>query len=107
MVRLAEHLRDRNSHRVQRHEIRSGACSEDDMATEGWYPKRGDHVRVRSTGVAATAMKFDGMRIRVHYDLAATSQTPDDVKGGVPTPVHRTSLHPPEWFELDELEAAE
>jgi len=92
---------------VHRHEIRSGACSEDDMATEGWYPKRGDHVRVRSTGVAATAMKFDGMRIRVHYDLAATSQTPDDVKGGVPTPVHRTSLHPPEWFELDELEAAE
>ena len=73
------------------------------MATEGWYPKRGDHVRVRSTGIVATAMKFDGTRIRVHYDLFATS----DVKAGVLTPVHRTSLRPPEWFELDELEAAE
>jgi len=92
---------------VRRHKIRSGACSEDDMATEGWYPKRGDHVRIRSTGIAATAMKFDGTRIRVHYDLAATSQSPDDVKAGVLTPVHRTSLHPPEWFELDELEVAE
>jgi hypothetical protein len=77
------------------------------MATEGWYPKRGDHVRVRSTGIAATAMKFDGTRIRVHYDLFAFSQTSDDVKPGVLTPVHRTSLRPPEWFELDELEPVE
>ena len=77
------------------------------MATEGWYPKRGDHVRVRSTGIAATAMKFDGMRIRVHYDLSTFSQISDDVESGVMTPVHRTSLRPPEWFERDELEPAE
>ena len=77
------------------------------MATKEWYPKRGDHVRVRSTGIAATAMKFDGTRIRVHYDLFAFSQTADDVKPSVLTPVHRTSLHPPEWFDLDELEPAE
>ena len=77
------------------------------MATEGWYPKRGNHVRVRSTGIIATAMKFDGTRIRVHYDLFATSQTSDDVKAGVQTPVHHTSLRPPEWIELDELEPAE
>jgi hypothetical protein len=52
-------------------------------------------------------MKFDGTRVRVHYDLLATAQTPDDVKAGFLTPVHRTSLRPPEWFELDELEPAE
>ena len=77
------------------------------MATEGWYPKRGDHVRVRSTGIVATAMKFDGTCIRVHYDLVPTPQTSDDVKAGVLTPIHRTSLRPQEWFELGELEPAE
>jgi hypothetical protein len=77
------------------------------MATESWHPKRGDHVRIQATGIEATAMKFDGTRVRVHYDLFATSQTPDDVKAGFLTPVHRTSLRPPEWFELDELEPAE
>jgi len=77
------------------------------MATDDWRPKRGDHVRIRATGIEATAMKFDGTRVRVHYDVFATSQTSDDVKASFLTPVHRTSLRPPEWFELDELEAAE
>jgi hypothetical protein len=52
-------------------------------------------------------MKFDGTRIRVHYDLFAFSQTSDDVESDTLTPVHRASLRPPEWFELDELEPAE
>jgi hypothetical protein len=77
------------------------------MATEGWHPKRGDHVRIRATGIEATAMKFDGTRVRVHYDVFATSQTSDDVKANFLTPVHRTSLRPPEWFALDELEPVE
>ena len=77
------------------------------MATEGWHPKRGDHVRIRATGIKATAMKFDGTRVRVHYDVCATSQTADDVNASYLTPGHRTSLHPPEWFALDELEQVE
>jgi hypothetical protein len=52
-------------------------------------------------------MKFDGTRVRVHYDVVATSQTADDAKARFLTPVHRTSLHPPEWFALDELEPVE
>jgi hypothetical protein len=82
-------------------------CGEDDMATESWHPKRGDHVRIRATGIEATAMRFERTRVRVHYDAFATSQTSDDVKARRLTPVHRTSLHPPEWFALDELEPVE
>jgi hypothetical protein len=77
------------------------------MAPENWHPKRGDHVRIRATGTEATAMKLDGTRVRVHYDPFTTSRTPADVKADLLTPVHRTSLRPPEWFELDELEPVE
>ena len=77
------------------------------MATRDWHPKHGDHVRNRVTGEEATAMKFDGHRVRVHYDELTSSPSSEDVKSGFLTPVHRVSQRPPAWFDLDELEPAE
>ncbi|HZM27694.1 MAG TPA: hypothetical protein VFB89_10075 [Gemmatimonadales bacterium] len=77
------------------------------MATESWHPKRGDHVRIRATGIEATAMKFDGHRVRVHYDQITIAPGPEEVKADFLTPVHRVPQRPPAWFDLDELEPAE
>jgi hypothetical protein len=77
------------------------------MATSGWQPKRGDHVRVRATGEPATAMKFEGSRVRVHHDPITDSESPEQMRTGAMTPVRRPSQRPPEWFELDELEPME
>jgi len=77
------------------------------MATNDWRPKRGDHVRNRGTGEEATAMKFEGNRVRVHYDLIADPQSPDAPKADFMTPIHRMPQRPPEWFRLDELEPVE
>jgi hypothetical protein len=77
------------------------------MVTQDWQPKRGDHVRVRATGEEATAMKFEGRRVRVHHDPIADSESPDQGRTDAMTPVHRPSQRPPEWFELDELEPME
>jgi hypothetical protein len=77
------------------------------MATDGWQPHRGDRVRVRATGEGVTAMKFEGSRVRVHFDLIADSESLEQTRTGAITPVHRPSQRPPEWFELDELEPTE
>jgi hypothetical protein len=74
------------------------------MATDDWRPKRGDHVRNRATGEEATAMKFDGNRVRVHYDLIERSRSSGQVEPDFMAPVHRVPQRPPEWFDLDELE---
>ncbi len=50
------------------------------MATNDWQPKRGDPVRIRATGQAATAMKIDGTRVRVHYDPTIRGQTPEEAE---------------------------
>jgi len=75
------------------------------MTTTDWQPKRGDPVRIRTTGEAATAMKITGNLVRVHYDVMVSGQSPDATTA--PTvPVHRASQRPPQWFELNELEPA-
>jgi len=77
------------------------------MTPDGWQPKHGDHVRIRATGEEATAMKFEGSRVRVHHDPIADSESPEQMGTGTMTPVHRPSQRPPEWFELEELEPME
>jgi len=74
------------------------------MATNDWQPKRGDPVRIRATGEAATAMKIAGTLVRVHYDPTERGQTPEETEAHVATPVHRASQRPPAWFEVAELE---
>ena len=76
------------------------------MATNDWQPKRGDPVRIRATGEAATAMKIAGNLVRVHYDPTERDQTPEETRAHAVTPVHRAPQRPPQWFELDELEPA-
>ena len=76
------------------------------MGTNDWQPKRGDPVRIRATGEAATAMKIAGKLVRVHYDPAESGQTPGEIRAHAMTPVHRAPQRPPQWYELAELEPA-
>ena len=74
------------------------------MATNDWHPKRGDPVRIRATGEAATAMKIAGNLVRVHYDPAERAQTPDETEAQAVAPIRRAPQRPPQWYELAELE---
>jgi hypothetical protein len=76
------------------------------MGTNDWQPRRGDSIRIRATGEAATAMKIDGTRVRVHYDPTESGQTPEEISAHAMTPVHRAPQRPPQWYELAELEPA-
>ncbi len=77
------------------------------MATNDWRPRRGDPIRIRATGEEATAMKIDGIRVRVHHYVMASGENPEEAEGHAVTPVHRASQRPPGWFELIELEPAQ